>query len=135
MKSQSLVFSSHAEAPDARLCGDSALLLAILLARRDRVCRICHGEGALSLPALGWEQPAPPFGCPGRRSPSCQQTDLPVHRKGTQTPSGFMLQVSCGIHETAHTKMLTFPWALGLDLGFSQGKIPSDWERQGVRTR
>ena len=58
-----------------------------------------------------------------------------VHIKGARTPAHFTLWVSRGLHETAHTKMLTFHWAPGLDLWSSQGEVHSDWERQRVRAR
>lgn len=90
MKSQSRVCRADAETLETRLRGEPQLLLAIPLSRRGgRLFGICHGAGTLSLFVPGWEQPAPPLGCPGLRPPSRQRTRSPGAHKGGSDAHAF----------------------------------------------
>lgn len=128
MKSQSGVFSSDVGALQMGLCGapqycwpfSSREKMAFSGFVMDQEHRLPGGT-------------APTPGCPGAAPLHANRPNLPVHIKGAQSPSGFRLWVSFQLSETAHTKMLTFHWALGLDLGRSQGKVHRGWERWRVR--
>lgn len=74
-----------------------------------------------------WEQPTPQLIALGFMLLHANRPPSPYAHNGGSGSSGFVL--SGHLHENVLTKLLAFPWALGLDPRSSQGKVHRGWER------